>query len=108
MRMFELICPHCGGREVVRGPEMLARVQSAGMLRRAANPELELLVELFLGSLPRQTCHQCGQPGVTAAAHVEDDWEDERLCRECGRRIPEARLRALPGTKRCIHCADDF
>ena len=30
--------------------------------------------------------------------------EGSEYCEDCGDRIPEARRRALPGTRTCVHC----
>ena len=30
---------------------------------------------------------------------------DGRLCEECGKPIPQVRLRALPWTETCVHCS---
>jgi len=31
---------------------------------------------------------------------------DEKLCITCGKKIPQARLKALPGTQCCVKCSD--
>jgi phage/conjugal plasmid C-4 type zinc finger TraR family protein len=32
---------------------------------------------------------------------------DTPYCHDCGDLIPEARMRAIPGVKRCIHCQSE-
>jgi len=63
----------------------------------------------------------CDQASETEALHLkmalarstatEDGigpvWIDGRpCCRECGEEIPEKRMQAVPGTGRCVGCAE--
>lgn len=31
--------------------------------------------------------------------------EESKLCEECGKKIPKARLKAIPNTEYCVECA---
>jgi len=32
--------------------------------------------------------------------------KEDVICEECGKRVPKARLKAVPHTKYCVKCAD--
>jgi RNA polymerase-binding transcription factor DksA len=33
---------------------------------------------------------------------------DAVVCEQCGRKIPKERLKAIPDTVLCVHCAEEF
>jgi hypothetical protein len=84
---------------------MLAWLRRSGMLRRQADPEADVLQELFLASTGRYACPNCAVRGLRAAPdQPSDDWPEERPCQQCGTVIPAERLEVLPETKLCPTC----
>jgi uncharacterized Zn finger protein len=104
METLRLSCPLCGQDEEYSHARMLKRVQDLGMLRRAGNPEPELLEELFNSSLSRMECGECGATGLVTTEIVESDWGADRRCDICGKLIPDERLEVLPDSRRCVQC----
>lgn len=103
----ELHCTNCTWREMCGLAEMQLHLARIGMLKRAKQPEPELVAELFHSSLARLACPQC--ESQVAVADVEDDadaWGDARACEGCGQGIPRARLEALPRATLCVACAE--
>jgi DNA-directed RNA polymerase subunit RPC12/RpoP len=107
---FEIRCQKCDAREVC-GPEGLhRRLYEINMLRRAEDPDVELLVELFRSSLPRMACAVCGQPELSFATYDaadQDQWGDDRACSECGATIPPERVELFPNVELCVACQRD-
>ena len=80
---------------------MRRRVEAAGMLRRATDPEVSIVVELFTTAAERFACDSCGGK-LQVGEPADDDWPESRRCEVCQQTIPAARLEALP---QAIHCA---
>jgi DNA-directed RNA polymerase subunit M/transcription elongation factor TFIIS len=101
----QLRCPDCSYVEVVGLSEMLRRLQSAGMMRRAKEPDEAVIEELFLQTAPRFPCPECGRTGlVVEDVDVDADWGTARLCARCRRPIPPERLEIFPGATLCAAC----
>jgi DNA-directed RNA polymerase subunit M/transcription elongation factor TFIIS len=86
---------------------MLAWLRTAGMVRRDAAPEPDLLPELFRSAAPRFACPQCNAVGLSVGQPVEEDDEDwgmARKCESCHRPIARERLEVFPDTRLCVEC----
>jgi hypothetical protein len=104
---FDVSCTQCGRRESLRPDQMTAKLRAAGLLRRAQDPDPELVAELFSAALERLRCEHCGNLGLSiapAAEEEEDDWGDPTPCERCGGPIPAERMELFPGTKLCVTC----
>lgn len=44
---------------------------------------------------------------VARARRLVNKGESLQFCAECGEEIPEARRRAIPGVRLCIHCQEE-
>ena len=85
------------------------RLRIIGLLRRDPDPAEDLLRVLFVEAAPRMTCPLCKEKRLHAADHEPDefddgDWQAAVLCEVCRQPIPEERVEALPGVKRCVAC----
>lgn len=104
----DVVCPACGARTTERPDQVLARLRGAGLLRRAKDPDLSELVELFRAASDRLTCDACGAAGlrleVPADQDDDEDWGDPQPCEQCGALIPAERLELFPDTKLCVAC----
>ena len=103
---FDLRCPACSA-VVSYGPkEMAARLRQAGKLRRVAEPEIEILAELFTASAATFACDSCAAVGLVARPAAEDDsdWGGSRACEVCGKPIPAERVELFPHIKVCVTC----
>jgi len=67
--------------------------------------------DMACSSLDHETCYAIGS--VESAAVADIDHALERLaegtygiCEECGQRIPDARLRAVPSASLCVRCKE--
>jgi DNA-directed RNA polymerase subunit M/transcription elongation factor TFIIS len=87
---------------------MLQWLKSAGMVRRDAAPDLDLLPELLRSAAGRMKCPECGQVGLSAEAIPEDaddeDWGMQRQCAICDQPIPAERLEIFPNAELCVAC----
>ena len=84
---------------------MVTRLRQLGMLRRAADPDVDLLDELFHTGTAKMQCASCREVGLALEEVADEGWEDERCCEACGKVIPRERLDVLPGAVRCAACA---
>jgi hypothetical protein len=106
----ELTCGNCGWRTVCGREDAVARLRLIGLLRRAPDPDEDVLRELFVEAAPRMTCPLCKEKRLRAADHEaideEDDfgWQAAVLCEICREPIDRERVEALPGVKRCVRC----
>lgn len=100
-----LTCRACDHKELCHATQMVQRLRQLGMLRRAADPDPDLLGELFASALPKIACAACGETGMFLEEVQDEGWEDERCCEECGQVIAAERLEILPGTTLCSRCA---
>lgn len=84
---------------------MIRWLRAAKKVRPGREPEDDILVEVFRGSVGQLSCPRCGQTGLAiGAAREEAAWGDEPICSECHKPIPPQRLEAVPGTTRCAAC----
>jgi predicted RNA-binding Zn-ribbon protein involved in translation (DUF1610 family) len=105
---LQLRCPDCAFAEVAGAAEMLRRLQAAGMMRRAKEPDEAMIEELFVQTASRFACPQCGRLGLTVQ-ETDDDGGDEawgmsRRCARCRAPIPRERLDVFPEAKLCAAC----
>lgn len=101
---LELFCPHCKATELCDPHRMLGKLRSVSVLRREADPETDLLVELFRSSASRLPCYACKQTGLLVREPVAENWDTVRFCESCAVRIPDERLEVFPSAKRCAKC----
>ena len=74
------------------------------MLKRATEPDMPLLLELFRTAADRSTCDACQHTGLTVSPGPADEWGDERACESCGKAIPRERLELFPDSTLCVTC----
>jgi hypothetical protein len=101
---LELFCPHCQATENCGPQRMLSKLRSISVLRREADPETDLLIELFRSSADRFACPICKQTGLHVREPPSDDWDTVQFCESCAERIPTERLEIFPSAKRCAKC----
>jgi predicted RNA-binding Zn-ribbon protein involved in translation (DUF1610 family) len=87
---------------------MLRWLQSAGMMKRAKEPDEAMIEELFVQTVDRFACPQCAHGGLIAE-EAEDDWSDAawgmaRTCARCRQPIPPERLEVFPDATLCAKC----
>jgi len=105
--LSRLRCPGCGRVMVVGHAERLAALQQIGMLKKAKNPEPDLVAELFQTSIERIPCLGCGASGLLPAWPGERDdgeWPQARACEVCKKPIGAERLEVFPTATRCAAC----
>jgi hypothetical protein len=105
--LTELNCSRCHWRSICGPVQMLDWLRRVRMVRRDAEPDAELLGELFRAAGARLTCPHCQAVGLTIVeAELEGDeaWAMARACRRCGRPIPSARLEVFPDAQLCVEC----
>lgn len=49
---------------------------------------------------------RCYQQGFTQTTFTKEAIITDRYCRDCGLKIPQARVEAIPHCRRCIHCQE--
>ena len=103
--LFQLQCEACTWQAVCGPLEIEKHLRSAGHLRRAERPAIELVRELLAGVAPQLLCPECGTAGLRMVPYQdEDDWATARRCEICRQPIPPERLEALPAAMRCLSC----
>ena len=86
---------------------MLRRLHAIGRLRRAQDPDPEVVQELFAASAGRFPCGECGRVGLTIESvedEFEKDWPEIRTCSSCGAAIPAERVSLFPNVTLCVAC----
>ena len=102
---YRLTCRRCGCEQVCGIEELTKRLRAAGMLRREAKPDRDVVIELFNTSVSQFSCDECNQAGLAIEpAEIDDDWGDTRRCEVCKSVIPAERLEIFPDAKRCVNC----
>ena len=94
----------CQEAEVCGPAQMVARLRSVAVLRREADPDPDLLLELFRYSVAKFSCHACDHLGLQLQEVATADWDTVRMCSVCGGRIPSERLELFPTAQRCARC----
>lgn len=108
MDLAELNCPACGWHTACTLPVMLQWLQKSGMLRRAEQPDPNIIRELFHRSGGKFTCGGCGAVGlnIDVPREEEEAWGTRRVCQVCRKPIPEERLEIFPNIQTCAACQD--
>ncbi len=103
-----ITCPSCSDFRIVGPKDMATYLRSTGRLRREAEPDPQLLLELYKKELASASCAKCGATGLVISDYEmdEDDWGDPILCEVCKKEIPPERLEIFPNEKRCAGCKD--
>ena len=107
-----LRCESCGWQTTCGEAEIVSRLRSLGLLKRAANPPEELVYELLLASVSRLSCDQCHTVGLAFSepekSKVFDsdagDWQQAIVCEVCRKPIPPERVEVFPEARRCVDC----
>ena len=68
-------------------------------------------VDLASATTAQETSYEIGSVETAAVAQIDEALQRLEngtygICEDCGRRIPEARLRVLPFAARCIECKE--
>ena len=86
--------------------ELLDRLRASGLLRRAIDPEPEMLLELAKNASKSWSCEACQGQGLVFRT-VQDDpgtWDDVHLCEACRKVIPPERVELFPQSTLCASC----
>lgn len=103
----ELACSHCNWTNQCGPGAMLRWLRDVRQVRRDAEPEPELLGELFRIAAPKYTCPKCAAVGLVVREVPEEDdeaWCMARPCESCRKPIPAERLEVFPNTRLCTAC----
>ena len=105
----ELVCTHCSNIEMCGPTQMLVRLRQLGMFKRAADPPLDEVLQIFVSSAARMQCDRCQAVGMIAREMqaVEDDWGEPRCCAGCSKPIDAERLEVFPETTHCARCQSE-
>ncbi len=103
--ILQLRCPDCRWSELCDLLGMRAWLHSVGMLRRATDPEAEMIVELFRKSREKFECPECDAE-LRIEQPADEDWPAAQSCQACGKTIPPARIAAIPGATMCAACQE--
>lgn len=103
-----LTCPDCHWRTICGSVDLAARLRLVGQLRRDADPEDDLLLELAKDAADRMTCPTCKRVGLVLGdvdeAPDDGDWQAAVLCEVCREPIDPERLEFVPEAVRCVTC----
>src|SRR5688500_8196341 len=101
-------CDVCGYRGTADSETILARLQQAGLLKRAAKEErrdVAYLRAVAESAAARLACPACGVAGLHLNAEEPNDpFDAGRPCAACGQRIPAERIELFPETTLCVAC----
>jgi hypothetical protein len=75
------------------------------MLRKATDPDPELVIELFRKSREKFECAECDAE-LLIEEPTDEDWPTDRKCEGCGQTIPGARIAVMPGATMCATCQE--
>jgi len=104
-RVYRQTCPTCGNVIVSDQEEMIARLRSAGRLRRVNDVDPVFLFELVKSAAQSWACPKCSSTGLSVSMSDEDsEWPGAPRCEHCGKRISPERVAAFPGTRHCVDC----
>lgn len=108
---FEVRCSNCGYFELWGLERAVRTLTAVGKLSPGTEFHAELFAELFLVHIKHVACPECDKTETLRATRIQKgdwDWEDAVRCEECGGEIPEVRLKAVPGTMRCVKCQQEY
>ena len=104
----DLVCLGCAEREKLSLTDMLARLRAAGLLKRAKDPDVSLVVELLKSNASSWSCAACGRQGLAVEPSrdefADEDWGDAKACERCKAIIPSERLELFPKATLCRDC----
>ena len=103
-RWVALKCGECDWTATWNHHHAEQALTRCGMLRRAKQPDPELIWEIFPSGLARMRCPDCGQQALTAVPLEDESWPEARRCVTCSSPIPPERLAAIPNTEMCVAC----
>ena len=97
-------CTDCSVEKRLSDQEMLAKLQSRGMLKRESKPDAALLRELLGTICNAMPCNDCGNLGMSIHDDWSDEWSDEVYCEGCKKQIDPERLEVYPDSTLCQNC----
>lgn len=103
----ELRCPECSWTSVCGPAAMKEWLAGVHMVRRQAEPDPELVPELFQAAAGRFTCPRCGNVGLVLQSLPEESdesWGMARRCEVCRKPISRERLEIFPDARLCVGC----
>jgi hypothetical protein len=102
-----LRCRACDQEQLFQRDQMIEKLGQHNMLKRNAEPDADLLAELWSISLTKFACSSCGSLTLSVAPdEVEGDWGEAKLCDGCGEVISAERLEIFPNSERCASCQE--
>ncbi len=101
-----LRCTDCGSEQLFQRDQMVEKLGDHNMLRRNAEPESDLLVELWRSAMPNFRCADCGAAALVQVTAELDgaDWGEAKMCDGCGEMIAAERLEVFPKSTLCAAC----
>jgi hypothetical protein len=109
MFSVKLECGACGWRTLCGEAEVVLRLRTLGLFRRASEPPGEIVREVLLSHGSQLTCDACGKAGLIVPQDVsgeDDEWEQVVVCEICRQPIAAERLEFNPKATRCAACQD--
>ena len=100
-----LRCLACDWSELCDLIGMTAWLRAHGTLRKVADPDPAMVVELFRKKRELFECPECDGELLIEAPQASD-WPETRTCEACGKAIAEARLAVMPAAQRCAACQE--
>jgi Zn finger protein HypA/HybF involved in hydrogenase expression len=108
MISIQLECRACKWWTLCGEPEVVRRLRTIGLFRRAPQPPEDLVREVLRTNAHRLPCDRCHATGLAVADNVEatdaGDWAQVVLCEICREPIPDERLQFNPKAMRCAAC----
>lgn len=104
-----LTCEYCGWQTICGVDEIARRLRTLGLLKRAAEPPEELVLELLLSNAGQLKCDACELAGLQVAGSPQEDegdWQQAVVCEVCRQPIPPERVEIFPDARRCVGCQD--
>jgi hypothetical protein len=110
MLSVQLQCGACGWRTVCGESEIVRRLRTLGLFRRAPTPPEDLVVEMLRSHGHRLACDCCSATSLGVRLDDpnadEGDWEQVIVCEVCRQPIPQERLAVFPRATRCAACQE--
>ncbi len=100
----DLTCRKCRFTQRCGPTLMMERLADIGMMKRDADPSLELLLELVRSAADRLHCPRCDGVGLAVTEADDDAWDEVRHCERCRAPIPVERIEVFPDATRCAAC----
>lgn len=110
MFSLQLECRVCGWRTVCGAEDLVRRLRTLGLFRRAPNPPVEVVREVVRDKGSQLCCDNCEATNLAlvfdSGGDDADEWEQVVVCEICREPIPPVRLEFKPDATRCVKCQD--